>query len=263
MTTTHVHAFADANAAGKAAGAFVANAIVEALRARGTCRIALAGGSTPRPLYRRLATEPYRSLVPWAALDIFWGDERPVAPSHADSNYAMAYESLLAHVNVDWRHVYRIEGEIDPATAAARYETTILAAFRGEPGVPRFDLVLLGLGADAHTASLFAGTHALDDGDALVAANRVSALHTTRITMTLPLLNAARRVMFFVTGTGKAAAVRSVLAPTAADAIAPAALVRPRNGRVDWILDADAAHLVQLPPGSDDPRLRAETEVVA
>jgi 6-phosphogluconolactonase len=245
VTAAHVHAFTDADAAGDAAAVFVANAIVDALRLRGACRIALAGGATPQQLYRRLAAEPYRSLVPWGALDIFWGDERSVAPSHADSNYAMACESLLSHVHVDWRHVYRIEGEIDPATAAARYEAMILAGFQGERGVPRFDLILLGLGADAHTASLFPGTRGLDEQDALVTANRVPALQTTRITMTLPLLNAARGVLFFVTGADKAAAVRSVLDADAGQIVPPAARVQPRDGHVDWILDGAAASLIR------------------
>jgi 6-phosphogluconolactonase len=185
--------------------------------------------------------------VPWAALHIFWGDERDVAPSHADSNYGMACATLLNHVSVDWRHVHRIEGEVDPATAAGRYETIIRTAFRGEPGVPRFDLILLGLGADAHTASLFPGTRALDERNALVAVNQVARLQATRITMTLPLINAARRVLFVVTGADKAAAVSLVLDSTAGAATAPAARVRPPDGRVDWILDAAAASLVQCP----------------
>jgi 6-phosphogluconolactonase len=252
MTTVHVHEFAHADAAGKGAAALVANVIVDALRTRGGCAIALAGGSTPRHLYRRLAAEPYRSLVPWGALDIFWSDERPVPPSHADSNYRMACETLLTHVSVDWRHVYRIEGEIDPATAAVRYESTIRGSFRGASEVPRFDLVLLGLGADAHTASLFPDTRALDESEVLVAANRVPALHTTRITMTLPLVNAARRVIFFVTGADKAPAVQQVFEP---GANAPAARVRP-IGRIDWILDTAAARLLQ-------PRPRETTEVTA
>ena len=255
MIPARVHCFADAAEAGRAGAALVANAIVDALRTRGTCRLALAGGSTPRHLYRCLAAEPYRSLVPWAALDIFWSDERTVAPSHADSNYGMACETLLHHVSVDWRHVHRIEGEIDPPTAAGRYESTIRAAFGGAcsggfsdpPAVPRFDLVLLGLGADGHTASLFPGTRAVDERDALVAVNRVASLRTTRITMTLPLINAARRVLFVVAGADKAAAVRLALESTAGAATAPAARVQLREGRVDWILDAAAASLVQCP----------------
>ena len=243
MTAPRVHVFGDADGAAKAGAALVANAIVEALRARGTCRIALSGGSTPKPLYRRLTLEPYRSLVPWGALDVFWSDERSVAPSHADSNYGMACDTLLNHLPVDWRHVYRIEGEIDPATAAGRYETTIRRVFRHEPEV-RFDLVLLGLGTDGHTASLFPGTQALGVSDGLVYANRVSSLQTTRVTMTLPLLNAARRVLFLVTGTDKGPAARAVLDPTGDSMSAPAARVHPPDGRVDWILDAAAASLL-------------------
>jgi 6-phosphogluconolactonase len=162
----------------------------------------------------------------------------------------MACETLLHHVTVDWRHVYRIEGEIDPPTAAGRYEATIRAAFGGSydhSSTPRFDLVLLGLGADAHTASLFPGTSALDARDALVFANRVPSLRTDRITMTLPLLNAARRVLFFVTGADKATAIREVFESAGGYATAPAARVRPHDGRVDWILDSQAAALVRVP----------------
>jgi 6-phosphogluconolactonase len=255
MMSPRVHCFANADEAGKAGAAHVANVMAGALRARGTCRVALAGGSTPRHLYRCLAAEPYRSLLPWAALDIFWSDERTVPPSHADSNYAMACDTLLHHVSVDWRHVHRIEGEIDPASAAGRYEATIRDAFRGErscgssdlPSIPRFDLVLLGVGADGHTASLFPGTRALDERGALMAANHVTSLRTTRITMTLPLINAARHVLFMVTGEEKAAAVRLALESAAGAAVAPAARVRPREGRVDWILDTAAARLIQCP----------------
>jgi 6-phosphogluconolactonase len=247
MTAPRLHVVGGADDAAKAGAALVANTIVETLRARGTCRIALSGGSTPKQLYRRLALEPYRSLVPWGALDIFWSDERSVAPSHADSNFGMACETLLNQLSVDWRHVYRIEGEIDPATAAGRYETTIRTVFRHEPGV-RFDLVLLGLGTDGHTASLFPDTEALGVSDGLVYANRVPSLRTTRITMTLPLLNAARRVLFLVTGADKATAVRTVLEPTAGSVRVPAALVKPADGRVDWILDTAAANLLKTVP---------------
>jgi 6-phosphogluconolactonase len=243
MTTTLVHRFADGREASRAAAALVANVAVDALRARGTCAIALAGGATPRALYAELAQEPYRSLVPWNALDLFWGDERAVGPSHPESNYGMARDTLLAHVRVDRRRVHRIEGESDPAVAAARYDTTIRTAFHVDRGgVPRFDLILLGLGADGHTASLFPGAPALDERRALVTATCAPDLKTARITVTMPLLNAARRVLFLVTGEGKAAAVRLALDTPAA--VVPAARVRPEGGRVDWILDAAAARLV-------------------
>ena len=243
MTTTRVHRFDDAHDASRAAAALVANVAVEALRDRGTCAIALAGGATPRAVDAELAQEPYRSLVPWNALDFFWGDERAVAPSHPDSNYGMARETLLAHVRADRRRVFRIEGESHPDVAAARYETTIRSTFHLDPAEPpRFDLILLGLGADGHTASLFPGTPALDERRALVTATCAPDLKTARITMTLPLLNAARRVMFLVTGAGKADVVRLVLESPAAGA--PAARVRPDEGRVDWILDAAAARLL-------------------
>ena len=254
MTTTRVHRFAGTHDASRAAAALVANVAVEALQARGTCAIALAGGATPRALYAELAQEPYRSLVPWNALDFYWGDERAVAPSHPDSNYGMARETLLAHVRADRRRIHRIEGESEPAVAAADYETAIRSTFHLDPtDLPRFDLVLLGLGADGHTASLFPGTPALDERRALVTATCAPDLKTARITMTLPLLNAARRILFLVTGTGKADAVRLVL-DSGASAGVPAARVQPGEGRVDWILDAAAARL--LSGVADRPEMR-------
>jgi 6-phosphogluconolactonase len=255
MTTTRVHRLAGAHDASRAAAAFVANAAVEALQARGTCAIALAGGATPRALYAELAREPYRSLVPWNALDFYWGDERAVPPSHPDSNYGVAHETLLAHVRADRRRVYRIEGERDPGVAAAGYEATIRSTFHLDPAdLPRFDLVLLGLGADGHTASLFPGAPALDERRALVRATCAPDLKTARITMTLPLLNAARRVLFLATGTGKADAVRLVL-ESGASAGVPAARVQPGDGCVDWILDAAAARLLSGAPDRAEVRI--------
>jgi len=242
---------------------------------RGTASLALAGGSTPRPLYERLAGEPYRSAVPWERLQVFWGDERCVPPDHPASNYRMAREALLDHVPVAASRVHRLRGELPPPEAARLYAAQ-LEAVLGRP--PRLDLVLLGLGADGHTASLFPAAFAAaveggGDGEASddphpgrwAAPATAPAEPRQRVTLTLSTLDAARRVLFLVAGADKAAAVaRSLASPTAAprpgEAPTPAARVRPTDGDVLWLLDAAAA--ADLPPElrrGDDTTKRDDT----
>ncbi|MDP1572365.1 MAG: 6-phosphogluconolactonase [Vicinamibacterales bacterium] len=215
--------------------ALAAHASVEA---RGAFHLALAGGSTPRRLYERLAGDPAYAAQPWARTHIYFGDERCVPPDHPDSNFRMAYESLLTRVPVPAAQVHRMEGEDpDPAAAAARYEARVRRALpHGVGEAPRLDLVLLGLGADGHTASLFPGTTALEASSHLVAATWVEAVAAFRLTMTLPLLNAARAVVFLVAGEDKAEAVRRVLTPPPGAPPLPAARVRPTDGTLTWLL---------------------------
>ncbi|GEJ58555.1 6-phosphogluconolactonase [Anaeromyxobacter diazotrophicus] len=210
---------------------------------RGRFALALAGGHTPRALHALLAdpAQPFRARIPWARTEIFFGDERCVPPDHPDSNYRAAREALLARVPVPERQVHRLRGEDpDPAAAARAYEAELRAALGSEEGdgVPRLDLVLLGLGPDGHTASLFPGTAALEASDRLVAANHVPRLGAWRLTFTLPLLDAARAVIFLVAGAEKAPAVAAVLE---GGADLPAARVRPERGELLWALDAAAA----------------------
>jgi len=213
--------------------------------------VALSGGSTPRDLYRLLADpgSPFRSRVPWEALRIFWGDERHVPPDHPDSNYRMAREALLERAPIPAHNVHRIHAEEpDAARAASAYAETLAAAFRLAAGeTPRFDLVLLGLGPEGHTASLFPGSPALHDAEHLVAAPWVEAVGAHRITLTPRVLNAAARVVFLVAGEEKAPAVRAVLQGDASPDLYPARAVQPARGEVVWLLDADAARL--LPQG--------------
>jgi 6-phosphogluconolactonase len=222
---------------------------VEAVAARETCAVALAGGSTPRQLYQTLAhADAVRARVPWDRIEFFWGDERHVPPDHPDSNFRMANEALFASAPVAPAQIHRIHAEAaDAATAASDYEAEILTTLRSKSGIPSFDLVLLGLGTDGHTASLFPGTPALVERHRICVANWVGALGVHRITITLPLINAARAVMFVVSGVDKASIVRDVLQPDASRPALPAQLVRPR-GDLLWMLDDPAATRVPNDP---------------
>jgi 6-phosphogluconolactonase len=228
-----------------AAGAFQ-RACAEAADARGVFRVALSGGSTPEGLYSLMATdESFRSAVAWERIEFFWSDERHVPPDHPESNYRMAQDALLSRVPIEAHRVHRVRTEQpDASVAAILYEFEIRRVFNSYGDIPSFDLILLGLGSDGHTASLFPGTPALHEGVRLVAANHVKAVEADRITMTFPLLNAAQLVMFVVTGAGKAAAVRDVLQPGPGTPELPARMVRPDDGRLLWIMDKAAAALL-------------------
>lgn len=226
----------------EAARRFVALAR-EAAGSRERFSVALAGGSTPSRLYRLLAEEPYRSQVPWDAVHLFWGDERCVAPGDPGSNYRMAEENLTSRVPVRPEHIHRVRGELEPATAARDYEQEIQDFFCGPHA--RFDLILLGLGEDGHTASLFPNSPALAETERLVAA--ATAVYqdrpAQRVTFTLPVLNSARQVLFLVTGSAKAAAVQAAM--EGADERLPARQIQPAAGQLTWMLDAEAARLLE------------------
>jgi 6-phosphogluconolactonase len=223
------------------------SAAVDATAKRGVFRVALAGGKTPEGVYSRLAdTGLLRSKVPWELVQVFWGDERHVPPDHPESNYRMARQALLDRVPIDSSHVWRIKGEYEDAVRAAdEYERDLRGVFEIAPGAfPRFDLVLLGMGADGHTASLFPATAALSEREHLAVANHVKRLHTDRITLTVPVLNNAREVAFFVGGADKADALKAVLEGPYLPEQFPSQLIRPENGRLRWIVDPDASHLL-------------------
>lgn len=231
------------------AEAFAADAQA-AVAARGRFAVALSGGSTPKGLFALLAGDPaLRARVPWEKLHVFWGDERPVGPDHADSNYRMAREALLDHVPIPGAQIFRIRGEApDPAQAAAEYEATLGAALGGgadnSDAPPAFDLVLLGLGPDGHTASLFPGTTALAETRRWVVSNWVGKLDSERITLTAPVLNAGRHVLFLAGGDDKAPALKSVLEGPFEPQQLPAQLIHPEAGPLTWIVDAAAARLL-------------------
>lgn len=213
-----------------------------AVRAKGSFTVALSGGSTPKGVHSLLASD-FASAVAWKKVYFFWGDERHVPPDDPDSNYRMAYETLLSKVPVDPAKVFRVHSENPDANAAAiEYEQTIATAFGVQDRqIPRFDLIFLGLGPDGHTASLFPHTAALREHSRLVVANWVEKFHTDRITFTLPLLNNAANITFLVTGKDKASAVRSVFDPDSSLEVFPAKMVNPPHGRLVWLLTEDAA----------------------
>ena len=204
----------------------------------GRFAVALAGGSTPKSAYELLATG-YRDALEWGGVHFFFGDERAVPPEHEDSNYRMANAALLSRVRAG--SVHRMRGELPPPEAAAAYEGELRGFFGGAPVL---DLVLLGLGEDGHTASLFPRTPALDAANRLVVENPVEKLGTTRITLTVAALNASRRVVFLVSGEGKAGALREILEGSADPRDYPAKLIRPTGG-ADWMVDRAAARLLR------------------
>ncbi len=193
-------------------------------------------------MFNLLATNA-RTSLPWDRMFFFWGDERHVPPTDVDSNYRMADEAMLSKVPVPAGNVFRIPTENpDAAAAAEAYEQTLRKFFALEPGaIPRFDLILLGLGPDGHTASLFPGTAALHEKSRLVVANWVEKLKTSRLSFTFPVLNAAACVAFLVSGTDKAPALHSVLESDAPGEQYPAKLVHPTNGKLLWLIDRAAA----------------------
>jgi 6-phosphogluconolactonase len=215
----------------------------EAMDERGRFAVALAGGSTPKATYEVLARD-YTNELDWSRVHVFFGDERTVPPDDEDSNYRMAYETLLSHVPVG--SVHRMRGELPPDEAAAAYEEE-LRAFFGQVDVPRFDLILCGLGEDGHTLSLFPETAALDVNDRWVVANPVLKLGTTRLTLTIPVLNASRAVTFLVAGESKAEALKEVLEGDADPRAYPAKLVRPESRDLTWMVDRAAARLLKPP----------------
>src|SRR2546425_11034070 len=212
----------------------------DAVSKRGRFTVALSGGSTPKALYQ-LLVERYAAKLPWAQIFFFWGDERHVPPDHPDSNYRMAKEALLSKVPVPPENIFRVRAEEKDANVVAKdYEEALKLFFRLKPGeFPRFDLILLGLGPDGHTASLFPNTAALNETKRLVVANWVEKLKTTRITFTYPVLNHAACVIFLVSGADKADMVRNVLEDGRAGL--PSQRVHPVNGRLLWLLDKGAA----------------------
>jgi 6-phosphogluconolactonase len=232
----------DGSALSCAAADLVVTSARRAVAARGVFHLALSGGSTPRATYEMLASQEYQSRIPWQATQVWFSDERFVPLDSDQSNYHMAWESLLRWVPIPERFVHAVSTVgVTPDESATLYAQGIRRAFEvGEPLVPRFDLILLGLGPDGHTASLFPGTEALSAQDEIVVPNHVPALDAWRITFTYPLLNAARYVAFLVEGDGKAEVLRAVLAGEKL----PAAGVRPGEGTLLWLADRAAASRV-------------------
>lgn len=234
--------FEDAASLTAAAAEEVANAARRAITEHGRFAWALSGGSTPRALYRRLADD-YRTRIDWSRVHFFWGDERHVPPDHAESNYRMAREAMLDALSPPPANVHRIRAEEPDASVAAElYAAELRAFFALSAGEwPRFDQVLLGLGNDGHTASLFPGGEAVQERERLVVAPWVEAQSTFRITLTPPVINHAARAVFLVSGDGKAEALRAVLEGAREPERYPARIV---EGNVLWMVDRAAARLL-------------------
>lgn len=216
----------------------------QAIQARGRCVIALSGGSTPKALYGALTSADWKSQCQWEHMIFLFGDERGVPPDHPDSNYGLAQGALFRPLGIESSQVHRIKGEsADLGQAAREYEDMIRHITNcPPPAIPILDLVLLGLGEDGHTASLFPGTSALSEQNQLVAVGQSPKGISSRLTLSLGVINRATVVLFLVTGAGKAQTVRAVLQPhTPAERALPAAQVKPDSNRLIWLLDDAAA----------------------
>ena len=219
----------------------------------GRFSVALSGGSTPKAMFSILAEDPFKDTVPWESVYFFWGDERCVPPDHQDSNYRMATESLLSRVAVPKENIFRIPAEDeDHERAANEYELALMKFFvSGKKSgtaplsnVPRFDLVMLGMGPDGHTASLFPGTTALQVTDRVVVSNYVEKFKTFRITLTAPTINNARNVTFLAAGADKAETLKNVLEGPYQPELYPSQMIKPTNGALLWMIDHAAAKLL-------------------
>ncbi len=236
-----------AELAAAAAQAFV-NAARSAVARRGVFRVALSGGSTPQAMHRALVSEALKDRVPWDRVEVFWGDERCVPPEHPDSNYRMAKETLLDHIPIPAHQIYPMPGNLEPQAAAIAYQQTLRRVFDVGDAIPVFDLILLGMGPDGHTASLFPQHPLLQENQRWVAPIFNSPKPPPqRITLTLPLINAARQIIFLVAGASKIQALKAIFANDLlktkahpAGYIPPAALVNPVQGDLRWLFDKAA-----------------------
>ena len=242
---TSVRIVADAAELARTAAEEVVRLADAAVRARSRFTFVLSGGSTPRSLFLLLADpqDTFRVRIDWSAVHVFWGDERCVPPDHPDSNYRMAREALLDRVPIPAANIHRIPAEDpDPEAAAARYDAELRAVFAlADAELPRFDLILLGLGPEGHTASLFPDNAAVHERRRRVIAPFVAKLAAYRITLTAPVLNAAAEVIFLVSGAEKAAALAAVLEGEPQVDLYPAQIVRPEDGALLWLVDRAAA----------------------
>lgn len=234
----------DAESVARAAAERIVELARESIAGSGRFIIALSGGTTPRRVYELLADEEFRDSVDWLNVHVFFGDERMVPPDSSESNYRMANEALLSRVPIPPENIHRIEGVGDANANASVYELEMRGLFGEEVEWPRLDHILLGMGDDGHTASLFPGTDVLHETRRWVAPNRVEKLGAWRVTLTAPVINAARHVTFLVNGHGKAERLREVLKGERDTSRLPSQLIRPHDGTLEWFVDrAAAGHL--------------------
>jgi 6-phosphogluconolactonase len=248
----------DANEVAQLAATLLTDSVIQAVAARGIARIAVSGGSTPRAVFELLAdpSAPYLAEIPWKQLQLFWVDERCVPPTHEESNFRMTKAAMLDKVPLPPENIHRMEGELDPEEAASRYEAEIRNAFRLEGAqTPTFDLVMLGLGPDGHTASLFPHTEGLDEMARIVIANHVPQKDVWRVTLTWPVIVQGREVAFLVEGEEKAEMVHNVFTGPYNPEEYPAQLIRPASGKLTLLLDTAAAAELPGPPQPGDTTL--------
>jgi 6-phosphogluconolactonase len=226
----------------QAAAELVLRAVKETLQTQDRVTLCLSGGSTPREFYSLLACEPYCGQIPWEKVHIFWGDERHIPLSEPDNHYRMAMDLFLSKVPIPSENIHRVLVETsEPDEVAKQYESEIKAFFGVlREAVPAFDVVFLGMGSDGHTASLFPETTAVKEGTRWVVSNFVPRRGLTRITLTFPILNQARNIVFLVSGSSKAEMLRSVLQGSQNASLFPAQLIRPESGHLMWFVDQDA-----------------------
>src|SRR4051794_18477305 len=242
--TPNVIAYPDRDALNVGAAEFCAGVAREAIAVRGRCMVSLSGGSTPKSLYALLAKPHWNEQFDWKHIHLFWGDERCVPIDHPDSNFGMVRRELLSKIDISADNVHRFKTELnDPNAVAADYEKTVREVFAVQtPEIPTFDLALLGLGENGHTASLFPHSPALHEAARLVVADYVEEVKTYRLTMTAPLINASRQITFLVSGAAKAQVMKDVLEGPRRPEELPAQLIRPSSsdGEVTWLTDKAA-----------------------
>lgn len=224
----------------------IARVLNAAIDKRGKCFVALSGGETPRQIYQHLGAEPLQRRVNWNQVYLFFSDERCVPPTAPESNYGMVDASLISSIDIPRGNVHRMKGEIDPAIAAKEYEQEIRAVFSGQP--VRFDLVLLGIGEDGHTASIFPGSPVIEEKHALVSSAPAPGQKVQRLTLTLHCINSAMDIIFLASGKKKSQIVQRVLGSAKPLEELPATLVQPVEGRISWVLDKDAASQIESGP---------------
>ena len=260
-TEVEYRVYDGADALSRAAAEHFFQTATQAAKANGVARIAISGGSTPKRTFELMANpaEKYLSAMPWEKMEFYWVDERTVPPDHKDSNYRMTREAVLDKVPLKPRQIFRIEGELEPEQAAARYESAIRNHLRleGAQG-PVFDLLALGMGLDGHTASLFPHTAAIHELIRIAVANHVPQLNTWRVTLTSPVINEARDVFFLIAGKDKAQPLHDVLLGKYDPETLPSQLIHPRNGRLLMLLDKDAAALLPTPNANGTGPLEIE-----
>ena len=240
-----IQIFPDRQTLIESAAAYTAELAVKSIRDSGRFTLALSGGNTPRPVYARLTQPPHVGHIDWSRVHIFFGDERCVPPQDERSNYHMARAALLDQVPFPAGNVHRIRGEDQPESAAAQYISELETAFGGSSGAgapnSRFDLVLLGMGDNGHTASLFPGLAAVTETSRWVMAQYVEVMTMWRVTMTPVLINAARNVAFLVSGSDKAEVLSKVIEGPYQPVVLPSQAIKPLNGELHWLLDSSAA----------------------